>query len=127
MLDLGMTFSHEQLLIDSEIVTMINRVLRGITVDDGTLAVDTIHEVGPAGVYLGEDHTLEYMRSESSLASLFDRLNRPNWEINGSTNVMDRAHKLAQQILTEHKPTPLEQDVADEIKSIIGEAEKELL
>jgi trimethylamine--corrinoid protein Co-methyltransferase len=127
MLDLGMTFSHEQLLIDNEIVRMVNRVLRGIPVNDATLGVDTIAEVGPGGTFLGEDHTLEFMKSESSLANLFDRLNRPNWEDEGSTNVKDRANKAVQQILQEHKPVPLEKDAADEIRSIIGAAEKELL
>ena len=127
MLDLGMTFSHEQLLIDSEIVTMCNRVLKGIPVNDDTLAVDVINAVGPGGVYLGEDHTIDFMASESSLADLFDRNNRANWEIEGSTSTFDRAHKRAQEILTEYKPVPLEKDVVDKIKSIIGEAEKELL
>jgi len=127
MLDLGMTFSHEQLLIDCEIVKMCNRVLAGIPVNDATLGVDTIDSVGQGGVYLGEQHTLDFMASESSLSSLFDRVNRANWEIAGSLNVFDRAHAKAQEILSNHKPEPLEKDVADKIKSIIGEAEKELL
>ena len=127
MLDLGMTFSYEQLIIDNEIAGMINRVLYGIPVNDATLAVDVIHEVGPGGTYLGEDHTLEFMRSESSLANLFDRNNRANWDAAGQTDVRDRAHVKAQEILNEYKPVPLEKDVADKIRSIISEAEKELL
>ncbi len=127
MLDLGMTFSYEQLLIDNEIATMINRVLRGISVNDATLAVDVIAEVGCGGTFLGEEHTIEYMKSESSQARLFDRTMRSVWDSAGQTDVRDRAQKMAQQIINEHKPVPLEKDVADKIRSIIVEAEKELL
>lgn len=127
MLDLGMTFSYEQLLIDNEIAMMINRVLRGINVNDATLAVDVIAEVGCGGTFLGEEHTIEFMKAESSQAQLFDRTMRSQWDAAGQTDVKERASKKAQEILTEHKPIPLEKDVADKIRDIIVEAEKELL
>lgn len=127
MLDLGMTFSYEQLLIDSEIVTMCNRVLHGIPVNDATLGVDVISEVGPGGVYLSEEHTVDFMASESSLADLFDRNNRANWELAGSTDVYDRAHARTLEILAAHKPAPLAADVLETLQQIIDDAEKELL
>jgi trimethylamine--corrinoid protein Co-methyltransferase len=127
MLDLGMTFSYEQLVIDAEIATMVNRVLRGIEVSDATLAVDVINEVQPGGTFLGEQHTIDFMKSESSQTKLFDRTMRSSWAAAGETDVKERANAMVQKILTEHKPTPLEQDAADKIRAIIVEAEKELL
>ena len=40
MLDLGMTFSYEQLIIDNEIAGMVNRVLKGVRVTDDSLELD---------------------------------------------------------------------------------------
>ena len=58
MLEMGMTMSYEQLLIDQEIVKMIRRVLQGIAVNKETIALDVIKKVGPAGNY-SERHTLK--------------------------------------------------------------------
>ena len=127
MLDLGKTFSYEQLVIDNEIAGMVNRVLRGITVNDATLAAEVIMAVKPGGTFLGEQHTIDFMRTESSQVDIFDRTMRSTWINAGETDVKDRAQKKAQDILTNYKPVPLEKDVHDKIKSIIAEAEKELL
>ena len=73
MLEMGMTMSYEQLLIDQEIVKMIRRILQGIAVNKDTIALDVIKKVGPAGNYLGERHTLKYMRQELSTTTLINR------------------------------------------------------
>jgi len=124
MLDLGMTFSYEQLIIDNEIAAMVNRVLRGVRVTDESLAVDLINKVGPAGVFLGEKHTMKYMKTDQSRAKIFDRTMRNTWEENGSVSINDKANKLAQEIINEHKPLPLDKDVLDKFKAIIADAEK---
>ena len=46
MLELGVTFSFEQLVIDNDIISMIKKAMDGIPVNDYTLAVDAIKEVG---------------------------------------------------------------------------------
>ncbi len=48
----GMTCTHEQLLMDEEISAMARRIAEGIRVDDDTLPVDLIKELGPKGDYL---------------------------------------------------------------------------
>ena len=63
MLEMGMTMSYEQLLIDQEIVKMIRRVLQGIAVNKETIALDVIKKVGPAGNYLSERHIEIYVRN----------------------------------------------------------------
>ena len=47
MLEMGVTLDFGQLVMDNEFAGMIKHVLRGITVNDETLAVDVIHSVGP--------------------------------------------------------------------------------
>ena len=123
MLEMGMTMSYEQLLIDAEIVRMIRRIMQGIAVNDETLAVDVIKAVGPAGTYLAQKHTMKHMREESSQARLIDRHSFESWEKNGSKTMFENANEEAIRILESHKPMPLEKDAAREIRRIIEDAE----
>lgn len=125
MLELGMTMSYEQLLIDSEIVRMIRRILRGIPVNKETIALDVIQKVGPAGNYLAERHTLKYMRQELSTTSLINRRMRDHWEASGAKDIAQTAREKAVEILENYKPTPLPADVAKRIHDIVEEGEAE--
>lgn len=125
MLEMGMTMSYEQLLIDQEIVRMIRRILQGIPVNKETIALDVIQKVGPAGNYLSERHTLKYMRQELSTTNLINRKMRDNWEKAGGKDMAERAREQAIEILENYKPTPLPDDVAKKIRSIVEEGEEE--
>ncbi len=125
MLEMGMTMSYEQLLIDQEIVLMIRRILQGIAVNKDTIALDVIQKVGPAGNYLGERHTLKYMRQELSTTNLINRRMRDNWEKEGSKDMAQRAREQAIEILENYKATPLPTDVAKRIRNIVEEGEAE--
>ncbi len=125
MLEMGMTMSYEQLLIDEEIVRMIRRILQGIAVNKDTLALDVIKKVGPAGNFLAERHTLKYMRQELSTTTLINRKMRDNWVNNGSKDIAEVARERAVEILENYKPIPLPEDVRKKIHDIVlsGEAE----
>ena len=79
MLESGITFDFGQLVLDAEIARMIKHVVKGIPVDDETLAVDVIREVGPFGDFLCHKHTLQWMRSQSQ-PEFIDRTRRETWE-----------------------------------------------
>ena len=125
MLEMGVTLDFGQLVMDNEFAGMIKRVLNGIPVNDETLAVDVIHEIGPFRDFLGHKHTREHMKSQSK-SSLIDRRRRPNWEKLGKTDIYQRACEKAREIIETHQPDPLPDSVLSEIRSIIEEAEKEL-
>ncbi|MDR3225580.1 MAG: trimethylamine methyltransferase family protein, partial [Clostridiales Family XIII bacterium] len=55
--------------------------------------------------------------------TLFDRDMYENWVNNGSRDVNVRAHEEALRILENHKPTPLPEETARAIRSIIEDAE----
>ena len=43
--------------MDAEMIRGIHRTLGGITVNDETLGLDVIHQVGPGGEFLSHKHT----------------------------------------------------------------------
>lgn len=125
MLEMGMTMSYEQLLIDQEIVRMIRRILQGIAVNKDTIALDVIKKVGPAGNYLAEKHTRQYMRQELSTTQLINRKMRDHWERSGAKDIAAVAREEAVKILETYRPTPLPDDVRSKIRTIVEEGEAE--
>lgn len=125
MLELGVTFSFAQLLIDDEIASMVKRVVQGITVNDETLAVETIKNVGSGKDFLGQRHTRDFMAKEQSKPKLIDRRMRGQWLSRGGKSLAERAGEKALEIIENHKPTPLPDDVLKRFKEIIARAEAE--
>ena len=124
MLESGITFDYGQLVLDAEFARMIKHVVNGIPVDDESLAVHVIRDVGPFGDFLCHKHTLQRMRSQSQPA-LIDRGTRETWERKGAKEVYTKALEKARQIIETHQPKPLPPEVLDRIRAIVTEAEEE--
>jgi trimethylamine--corrinoid protein Co-methyltransferase len=125
MIESGMTFDFGQLVMDNEFARMIKFAVGGIPVNDETLAVDVIAEVGAFKDFLGHEHTMKHMR-EQSPSALIDRRVREEWEAAGSMTLYERASEKAREILDTHHPEPLPESVAAELRAIIADAEKGL-
>jgi trimethylamine--corrinoid protein Co-methyltransferase len=125
MLEMGITFDLAQLVWDHEIADMILHSLKGVPVNDVTLAVDVIKEMGIGRDYLSHPTTFEHMRSQSQ-AHLIDRRMREDWEAAGRTDAYQRAHAKMIDILETYEPPQLPEKVLGEVRSIVVEAEKEL-
>jgi trimethylamine--corrinoid protein Co-methyltransferase len=109
MLEDMSTIAYEQFVIDNDILGMAMRAVRGIEVNEDTLALDVIDQVGPGGHFLLEDHTLEFMRSELFFPSnVIDRQGRDDWALDGSKNAWDRSKEITRKILAEHRPQPID-------------------
>ncbi len=76
LMESDLTVSYEKLVMDNEILGMCQRVLRGIEVNDDTLAADLIIERGPGSHFLDTDHTIRYMRDEFFSPSVSSRIKR---------------------------------------------------
>lgn len=125
MLELGVTFSFGQLMIDNEIAGMVKRVVQGIRVADDTLAVELIKEVGAGKDFLAKKHTRQYMGPEQSKVKLFDRRMRGAWQGRGGKDLAEAASEKAQDILKNYKPAPLPAKVVSTLRSIVEDAEAE--
>jgi trimethylamine--corrinoid protein Co-methyltransferase len=123
MLDMGMTLSFQQLVVDHEIARMILRVVRGIQVSGEHLALDVISQVGIGGHYLAEEHTLEHFKTEAVEAMLFERDNFDGWLARGKREIKEIAAEKARDILQNHEVDPLAQGVEEEFRKIIGTME----
>jgi len=119
--------SLEQLIADNEMAAYVKRVLRGFSVDEDTLALDVIRQVGIGGNFLGEAHTYDHFRQELWFPTAFDRRRWDEWWADGARTMADWAHEHKVQILEGHHPTAPDPDLVREIDSIVAAARRDLL
>lgn len=126
MLESGQTWSHEQLLIDNDIVTMVKRAIQGIDVTDDTMAVDLVKRAHEIKDFLHQKHTIQFMRRQSR-PKLIDRATRGAWEAKGGKDLTQSAREEARRIITTHQPEPLSDNVKKTLRDIVKTARKALV
>jgi len=97
---------------------------RGTRIDEETLAVDVIDEVGPGGNYVAHTHTFENFRKEIWTPKQFNRSGWDTWEEQGSKTVEDNAAELAKEIVATHTSELLDEKIRTGLTEIIVETER---
>jgi trimethylamine--corrinoid protein Co-methyltransferase len=115
MLEFALTNSLEKYVIDNEILGMVMRAVRGIKVNEETLALEVIKKVKPGGNFVANPHTIKYMRGEHYLPMLSNRDNRKKWEADGRKDTTQRAIEKVHEILKTQKPFPFPEGVEKRI------------
>jgi trimethylamine--corrinoid protein Co-methyltransferase len=121
----GVTMDYGQMVMDNELAEMVKFTLQGIPVNDETLAVDVIHEIGHGKDFLSHGHTMTHMRVAQTHPSLIDRRMRRDWEADGGKSIYERSWEKAMDILKNYQPEPLPDDVQKSLRSIVEETELE--
>lgn len=122
-LEYGSTGSIDMLVMSDEIVGMARRFVRGIRVDDETLALDVVDSVGPGGHFLGEQHTLKHLRGEFWFPTLISRARYDGWKADGGLTMGERVHRKTIKLLEGHNPEPLSPDVQKRLREIVDRAD----
>lgn len=124
----GMEFSntlcYEKILADHELLGMIERLARGVEVDDDTLAVDIIDSVGPGGHFLANKHTRKHHESEHFIPRLLDTQSYYSWLGAGSKGIKEKATEEVRRILREHQTVPLDKDLERRLEQYVKNIEK---
>lgn len=120
-LESGLSASLAQLVICNEIVGWIQSFLAPEVIDDETVPLDLIDEIGPDGQYLDTDHTLRHYR-EHWYPTVFDRGNYDQWLAKGGKTLAERAADQVNKILASHKIEPLPDEVKKAIHAVVERA-----
>ncbi|NOZ73241.1 MAG: trimethylamine methyltransferase [Chloroflexi bacterium] len=123
-LEAGLANSPELMVLTNEIISQTRRFVEGVRVDEESLAVDVIHDVGPGGEFLSHDHTMAHWR-ELWMPKIFDRQLLETWEERGSKSLRQRLQEATLALMDTHEPEPLPEDVDAELDRILAEAEPE--
>jgi trimethylamine--corrinoid protein Co-methyltransferase len=117
--------SFEQLIIDHEMFTMMADMLKGFPVDEDSMPMDVIMEVGHEGHYMGKKHTLDHFR-QMWQPMVTDGQPYKTWKAAGSKSAVEHAREKAKEILKTHEPGPLAEDLKKELVALVAEAEKNI-
>jgi trimethylamine--corrinoid protein Co-methyltransferase len=82
--------------------------VRGIEVNDETLALDEISRIGFSGNYLAEEHTVRNFRKEHYIPSLPVREPLEAWQEKGSKGALQNARERVRILLEKHTPNTLD-------------------
>lgn len=119
ILDTYNCMSYEKFVIDDELCGMVKRIKKGFKVNDDTLGLDAIKEVGPGGHFLDKDHTFRHFRSELYQPTLSNRDDFDSWCTKGSPQSMEAANKKYKEILESYEVPELSADVDRDLVKFI--------
>ena len=123
-LESGLLGSLDMLVLSDEVISMVKRILRGIIVNEETLALDVIADVGPGGHFIGKEHTRRHLRAEHWLPKLMDRTNRDAWEKSDAKTMGRRVREKVIDILEGYEPPALDEHLLGELKTIVALADE---
>lgn len=121
-------FSFEQLVLDNEWLDYYNYIVGGFEVTEELIGYDVIKEVGVAGNFLGEEHTVEHLRESYWMSDIFNRDDWSNWIAKGKMDVYDKAHQFVERVTLGYKNMEpvISQSLCDDLDAIAKEAYAEI-
>jgi trimethylamine--corrinoid protein Co-methyltransferase len=95
-------FCHESLILGDDLIGQALRCVRGIEVNDETLALDQMRAVcmGGPGHYLGTEQTLGRMQADHVYPALGDRTSPKEWAENDKPDLIEKAKARKEEILS---------------------------
>ncbi len=96
---------------------------QGTTINEDTLAVDTIDKAGIGNEYLTQDHTFNYFKKEIWQPHNFNRMMWETWVSNGKQEYIDLHLEVIKDILSQGNQAPLEDHVLASLDDIISKQE----
>ncbi|MGD8273426.1 MAG: trimethylamine methyltransferase family protein, partial [Desulfobacterales bacterium] len=122
----GMVCSTAQLILGDENIGMAKHFIRGIEVNQETLAREVIEKVGPGGHFLDQDHTYNHFKNELWVPRLMTRSALSDWQEQGAKDMATRIQEKLEDIVKNHQAPALPDKVLSALKSIRQKGEKEL-
>jgi trimethylamine--corrinoid protein Co-methyltransferase len=127
LMEFCMTASLEKYVMDDEILGMVMRAVRGIEVNEKTLAFDEMKKIGPGGHYVSSRHTRKFMRKEQFIPTLSDRKSRKEWGAEGNPDTRERARSRVEEILGEPAAALPSSEVMERIRKDIPGVNREVI
>ena len=121
----GLTASFEKMIIDAEMLQMMCAFLEPLEVNDATLGLEAMADVGPGGHFFGTAHTLERYENAFYAPMVSDWRNFETWEEHGSLSATQRANGIWKQMLADYEQPAMDQAIAEELDAFVARRSEE--
>jgi trimethylamine:corrinoid methyltransferase-like protein len=117
-LESELSISFAQTVIDNDIIGGVKRFLRGIEVNEETIAEKLIGQVGPCGDYLATEHTMQHFHNEAYEPAISCRVARERWEEKGALSLQEAANERAEELIASARPPVIKPEALRELDRI---------
>ncbi len=122
----GLLSNPASIVMCSEIISYVKRVVRGFDLTREKMAVDVIRHVGPGGHFLTQMHTKAHFQEEIWQAKCLNRDSPDPWAKKGGPRYEQVVTQKARDILQTYQPQPLPDNVRRQLAEIAAQAEAKL-
>ena len=116
----GLHASLEKMILDADLLQMVARMMEPVTVDEDTLAIDTIETVGPGGHFFGTAHTQARFRDAFYRPLVSDWRNYEAWQEAGSPTAVDKTKSLVTRFLDSYQAPVMDPTAREELDAFVA-------
>jgi trimethylamine--corrinoid protein Co-methyltransferase len=113
--------SFEKFIADEDLCGAVKELIKPLELSEDALALDLIKEMGTAGNYLMQDHTLNRCRTEFFLPDLGIRTLHNNWLEMEPREITTRAGLILEKRLEEYEKPEIEMDLEKRLIEFVRE------
>ena len=125
-LEAGLACGYSKFMTDAEQLVGWHKYASGLSFADFKDAMAAIREVGPAGHFLGTQHTLEHFESAFFMPTLMDFNSFEQWSAEGAKDHDTRGREKARAMLDAYEEPKLDEAVDEAMRDFIARRESEL-
>ena len=122
----GLTASFEKMVIDADMLQMMAEFLRPIEVNDETIAIEAMRDVGPGGHFFGTAHTLARYEGAFYAPMISDWRNFETWSEDGALTATQRANTLWKRLLADYQPPPIDPGIDEALKAYVARRKEQV-
>ncbi len=115
----GLCASFEKMIVDAEMLQTMAEFLVPLDVDEDSLGLEAIRDVGPGGHFFGTPHTIARFETAFYEPILSDWRNFETWQETGSLTAEQRANAIFKTVLEQYEQPPMDAAVAEELDDFV--------
>ena len=111
----GLTASLEKFALDVELLEQLQVQQRGVGFSEEEFAFDALKELGPGGLWLAAQHTMDHFREWQYISPLFITQDFTTWSAAGGEETAARANRRWKQLLETYEDPGIDADTDAEL------------
>lgn len=121
----GLCASFEKMVMDADTIQMLAAFLDPLVVDDDTLALEAMRDVGPGGHFFGTAHTQARFKTAFFAPMVSDWRNYESWQEAGSPDALTRSAALSDRLIAEWQAPPMDPAIREELDAFVAKRTEE--
>lgn len=122
----GLVMNYEKFVIDTDQISMAQRVIAGVDMSENGQAMDALREVGPGQHFLGCEHTQRNFKTAFYLSPLADNNSFEQWESEGCLTMEQRANSYWKKLLANYQEPALDPEIDAALQAFITQRKQEI-